>query len=84
MSNKLKLKHQLFIGKLIDKYGAFPIKLILKEAYKAIDEIHPKNPYICSAIQGNSFISLFLISKKHEVKQELKIELEDDSNTCCF
>jgi cbb3-type cytochrome oxidase subunit 3 len=24
-------------------------------------------------------ISLFLISKKHEVKQELKIELEDDS-----
>jgi hypothetical protein len=45
MSNKLKLKHQLFIGKLIDKYGAFPIKLILKEAYKAIDEIHPKKPY---------------------------------------
>jgi thioredoxin-related protein len=24
-------------------------------------------------------ISLFLISKKHEVKKELKIELEDDS-----
>lgn len=38
MSNTLKLKHQLFIGKLIDKYGFDEIFEILKEAYNAIDE----------------------------------------------
>ena len=69
MSNTLKLKHQLFIGKLIDKYGAFPIKLILKEAYKEIDEIHPKKPYeVLFEIYGKKMKTTVIASTPEEAK----------------
>ena len=69
MSKTLKLKHQLFIGKLIDKYGAFPIKLILKEAYKEIDEIHPKKPYeVLFEIYGKKMKTTVIASTPEEAK----------------
>lgn len=90
MNNTLKLKHQLFIGKLIDKYGAFPIKLILKEAYNEIDKISPKQPYeVFFEIYGEKMRITVIASTTDEAKDIIQDQIrfycvkpvEDDDKT---